>query len=57
MLGEICALTDKTWMLVALFVADKVLEFWLGRTDRVKAGSALELILNSLRALIKRRKT
>jgi len=37
---------NRTEILVCLLIAGKeVLEYWLGRTDKVKAGSTLELIL------------
>lgn len=40
---EICQYLD--WrILVAMFVADKVLEAWLGKTKTVESGSVLELI-------------
>lgn len=29
-----------------------VLEFWLGKTDVVKAGSSLELVLNSIKKVL-----
>jgi len=37
---------NRTVVLVALLVAGKeLLEYWLGRTKKVEAGSTLELIL------------
>ena len=30
-----------------------VVEYWLGRTDKVKAGSILESILNGVKSLVK----
>jgi hypothetical protein len=39
--------------MIALKMLDGMIEYWLGRTDKVKAGSILELILNAIRALIK----
>ena len=29
-----------------------LVEFWLGKTDKVAAGSTLELILNAIKSLI-----
>ena len=34
----------------ALFV---LIEFWLGKTDKVEAGSTLELVLNAAKAVLK----
>lgn len=37
-----------SWVWKAVAGAWAVLEFWLGRTSRVRAGSVLEAILNGL---------
>ncbi len=39
--------------MVALKLLDGGIEYWLGKTDKVEAGSIVELILNAIRALIK----
>lgn len=33
-----------------------VLEFWLGKTKRVAANSSIELVINCVKAIIKREK-
>lgn len=33
----------------ALLIAKEALEFWLGRTDKVEAGSSLELIILTIK--------
>ena len=44
-------MTQQEWMVIAgaLYVA---LEYWLGKTNKVKAGSAVEAVLNGLKAVI-----
>lgn len=32
-----------------------VLEYWLGRTDKVKAGSILESVLNGLKSILSKK--
>lgn len=44
-----------SWLGVA-FALFAVIEFWLGRTDKVEAGSTLEMILNFLKAILASRK-
>lgn len=34
--------------IVVLWVADKALEYWLGKTNKVQAGSVVELVTNTL---------
>ncbi len=54
MFYEICQSPDRLLaLMIALKVLDGSIEYWLGKTDKVKAGSVLELVLNGLRALIK----
>ena len=38
-------------LLVALLMG--VLEFWLGKTEKLKAGSTLELIFNGVKVVLK----
>lgn len=44
-----CEITDWQSLLLILWSA---VEYWLGKTSLVSAGSTLELILNGIRALI-----
>lgn len=50
---EICKSLD--WrLLIAYYAIDKVVEFWLGRTDKTKAGSVPELIWIGIKAIFKK---
>lgn len=40
-------------LLLAFYIIDKFFELWIGKTDKVKAGSLLELIWNSIKAILK----
>ncbi len=40
------------WAPYAIYGAHLLLEYWLGRTDKVKAGSTIELVLNGINALL-----
>jgi hypothetical protein len=43
---------NRTVILVTLLVfAKELLEFWLGRTDKVKAGSTLELLILAVKKI------
>lgn len=54
MIAEICSDPSKVMMLMlGLKLVDGAIEYWLGKTEKVKAGSVLELILNGLRFLVK----
>lgn len=44
-----CEVTSWQGVLLALWAC---LEFWLGRTDKLEAGSTLELVLNILRLIL-----
>ena len=46
---ETCDVTS--WVGVAGVIMS-LIEFWLGKTDKVAAGSTLELILNAIKQLI-----
>jgi hypothetical protein len=48
----ICGNQDE--ISAAIFVTLLCFEYWIGRTDSVKANSTLELIINVLKALIKK---
>jgi hypothetical protein len=41
--------------LVAAYLGDKLIEAWLGKTERVKSGSVLELVFNLVRSLFGRK--
>lgn len=45
MIEELCANKDSSWLAAAIFVW-QLIEYWLGRTNKVKAGSTLELLKN-----------
>lgn len=45
----ICGLFSYWEIVLVLW---SLVEFWLGKTDRVKSGSTLELLLNTMRFLI-----
>ena len=45
-----CEITSWQMVLAALFA---ILEYWLGTTDLIKAGSTLELIWNAVKGLLK----
>lgn len=54
MIDEICR--DPMKMMLFMLAGQAFLatvEYWLGRTDKVEAGSVLELILISLRGLLR----
>lgn len=41
------------WLQIVLpYLLDQLLEYWLGKTDKVQAGSKLELILNLCRKFL-----
>lgn len=50
---EVCSLI-RWEVFVAYWVADKLFEYWLGKTDKVKSGSILEIIINGIKAIFKR---
>lgn len=37
----------------AAIFAYALLEYWLGKTDKVKAGSAIELVVNLVKSILK----
>ena len=39
-------MTPVEWSFIAGSIGYAVVEYWLGRTDKVKAGSAIEAALN-----------
>ena len=47
-------LSNKEAILAGIGVSYSLLEFWLGRTDKVQAASAIELILSPI---LKKRST
>jgi hypothetical protein len=50
---ELCSLV-RWEVFVAYFIADKIFEYWLGKTNKVKAGSILEIIINGIKAVFKK---
>ncbi len=42
--------------LVIFYIADKLTEYWLGKTERTKSGSILELLLNLIKLPFKKNK-
>lgn len=36
----------------AFYIADQILEGWMGKTDKIKSGSKAELIINLFRAMV-----
>lgn len=47
-----CA-TASPWaaIIAVCYLIDKIIEFWLGKTNKVKSGSMLELVLTGLLAI------
>ncbi len=45
-------MTPMEWGLLGYTVASAVLEHWLGRTDKVKAGSTAEAVLNGAKTVL-----
>jgi hypothetical protein len=44
-------MTPVEWQLLGGAVCYAVTEYWLGRTDKVKAGSVLEAVLNGVKTV------
>lgn len=40
------------WTPYAVWAAHAVLEYWLGRTDKVESGSVLEIVLSTLNSIL-----
>lgn len=40
-------------MILGIALIMGLLEFWLGKTDKLKAGSTLELIFNGVKVVLK----
>ncbi len=53
-MSEICQLPHWEHFLIILVVA--LFEAWLGKTDKVKSGSIIELIFNIVASILKRKK-
>lgn len=49
-----CSINDYVFIIVTVGFA--IVEFYLGRTDKTKSGSILELIYNILLAIMRRKK-
>jgi hypothetical protein len=45
---------DISWQFVALTIACSLIEAWLGKTDKVKAASILELIWNVIKTVLRK---
>lgn len=45
-------MTPMEWGLLGYAIANAALEYWLGRTDKVKAGSTVEAILNGAKTVL-----
>ena len=56
MIDLVCNPENKTYVNLGLFVIYMGIEYWVGRTDKVQAGSTLELIKNAFIMVIKRKK-
>ena len=52
---EITCAQFNTWYPVAI-AAWVLLEYWLGKTDKTKSGSALEIVYNLLKAIFLKKK-
>lgn len=50
MIEYVCANQQAGHVLAALFIVDKALEYWLGKTDKVQASSMVELVFNIIRS-------
>lgn len=52
-LNYICS-HQETWLVVCgYYFVDKCFEYWLGKTDKVKSSSMLELLINGILSPIK----
>lgn len=49
-MNPICGLKYGPHAITAMYIADQALEYWLGKTDKVKYGSKIEILINVLRA-------
>ena len=47
--AEFCQSSGSVWVVVGFYVLDKSFEYWLGKTDKVKAGSMVELAINAVK--------
>ena len=45
-------MTPLEWSLLGYTVVNAALEYWLGRTDKVKAGSTAEALLNGAKTVL-----
>ena len=45
----LCDNQDTWWIIAIGYVLNMAVEYWLGRTSKVKAGSILELVTNGLK--------
>jgi hypothetical protein len=48
----VCANQQAGHILAALFIVDKALEYWLGKTDKVQASSMVGLVFNIIRRVL-----
>lgn len=54
MLDEICSHKETLMTWIPFVVLG--IEYWLGKTNKTKAGSMLELVLNGIKKIFQRRK-
>lgn len=53
---EKCTMEPVTFLVLAkpaAIFAYALLEYWLGKTDKVKAGSTIELLVNAVKYVLK----
>ncbi len=44
---------NQNYIFVIFYVIMMAIEYWLGKTDRVKSGSTLELIFNIIKLVLR----
>jgi hypothetical protein len=47
-----CDLSSLSLPVLGVLLANEALEYWLGKTDKVKSGSKLEIIVNVVKAIL-----
>lgn len=56
-LAELCQQVQKDawYMAFGYYLIDKLVEYWLGKTDKVQAGSILEVVIKAIKYPFKKR--
>lgn len=55
MIEQFCRDQNGFWIGVIAWCANELLEYWLGKTDKTKAGSKVEMLINGVKALFRRK--